>query len=98
FVVTQRIKSKFKSTTTENIDLLDMQTLKDMESIHSCGQAPTHVYNLPVGSNQLVGMVYPPKLGPLHANFQLPDQKDPCTSPFAEIYDDKVVFRCAPNF
>lgn len=54
-------------------------------------------YKLPIGSNQLIGMVYPPRIGPLHTNFIVPGQKDSCSSPYAAIYDDKVVFnQCMP--
>lgn len=57
----------------------------------------TKVYKLPVGSDELIGLVYPPRLGPLHTNFEIPNPQDPCRGPFAEIYDNRVVYRCQPN-
>ncbi len=51
-----------------------------------------------IPSDQIIGMIYPPRCGPLHANFQLPDQKDPkaCSNPYAVIYKNKVVFNQLP--
>ncbi len=47
---------------------------------------------------RVIGMIYPPRLGPLHTNFVLPEDKDSCNSPYAVIYEDKVVFnQCLPN-
>ena len=66
-------------------------------SLNACDPSPTKVYKLPIGSNELVGMMYPPRLGPLHTGIQQPD-RDSCRGPFTEIYDNKVVFNCAPNF
>ncbi len=53
----------------------------------------------PIGSNEIIGMVYPPRLGPLHSNFKIPSNGvvDQCKSPFAIIYKNGVVFnRCLP--
>jgi hypothetical protein len=48
-------------------------------------------------SGNIIGMIYPPRLGPLHTNFVMPDDKDSCNSPYATIYENKVVFNnCLP--
>ena len=41
----------------------------------------------------LIGMVYPPKAGPLHTNQQFPEKADGCPSPFVAIYDQQPFLR-----
>ena len=68
-----------------------------IEPIRDECQGRTRVYDLPIKSDQLIGLVYPPRLGPLHTNIEIKSDSAPCTSPFAEIYENKVIFRCQPN-
>ena len=75
--------SKSSSGTLDKLPLPPMGNLRE-------GYEPS--------SNQVIGMIYPPRLGPLHSNFVMPDDKDSCQSPYAVIYEDKVVFnQCLPN-
>lgn len=51
----------------------------------------------PIPSGQLIGMVYPPRLGPQQMNFQLGGPQNCDNGPYANIYEDGVVFHCQPN-
>ena len=91
------LQNKSQQANAQRESLSNIQMSTAMNSLNACDPRATKVYNLPIGSNELVGFVYPPRLGPLHTNIQQPN-RDSCLSPFAAIYDDKVVFNCAPTF
>lgn len=37
-------------------------------------------------TKDLIGLIYPPKAGPLHTNIEFPVKRDSCTRPFTAIY------------
>ncbi len=39
------------------------------------------------GDAHLIGLVYPPRAGPLHTNIEFPKNPNECAHPFTAIYD-----------
>lgn len=67
---------------------------------HQNGIAPDTCDKVPLGikSNEMIGLVYPPKLGPIRSPIQIPNQSE-CASPFTAIYPDgyQVFYGAQPN-
>ena len=45
--------------------------------------------DFPIESDKLIGIMYPPKAGPLHRNFEFPPASCDCPDPFVAIYEDE---------
>lgn len=87
-----------REKTPEKFEKMHVQVLQAKEMDDGCVLPEQVKYQLPIGSNQLIGMIYPPRAGPLHVNFQLPDKNRPCQYDHADIYEDGVVFnKCVPS-
>jgi hypothetical protein len=44
-------------------------------------------------SNNLIGLMYPPRLGPLQTNYEFPLKHDSCKRPFVALYDTEPFLR-----
>lgn len=45
------------------------------------------------GSDQLVGLMYPPRAGPLHTNYQFPKTNEKCPRAFTAIFNQEPLLR-----
>lgn len=52
----------------------------------------TQAYD-PIPNNQLIGLIYPPRAGPLHTNIEFPVKHDECPKPFHAIYEQAPYMR-----
>ena len=43
--------------------------------------------DFPLGADQLIGVIYKPRAGPLHTNYDFPPSCNTCPKPFTAIYD-----------
>jgi len=46
-----------------------------------------------IESDQLIGLMYPPRAGPLHTNFQFPKKREKCPRPFTAIFKQEPFLR-----
>lgn len=44
-------------------------------------------------SNQLIGLMYPPRCGPLHTNYEFPNKEGGMVTPFVAIYEQEPYLR-----
>jgi hypothetical protein len=49
-------------------------------------QRDAYEYHVEENENELIGLIYPPKAGPLHTNIEFPTKRESCKGAFTAIY------------
>jgi hypothetical protein len=74
--------------------------MQQMQPMQTPSHTPSDCDTQPIGfsSDKMIGLIYPPRLGPIQSPSTLPP-RSPCASPFTAIYPDgyQVFYGAQPN-